>query len=142
MERLDVAKRFAGSLDQDDFEQAQQWLCDNATYDTGKETLVGKDAILASYRASTERARRLLDRIAYESDVEVSDTGAISIRYLDHISHTGISFTHQCRQHLEFNDSYQIKHIRHEDLPGQQERLQAFCAQVGLVEAFAKPTSG
>ena len=138
----EIAELFAKSLDEDDFERARQYLSDEACYDIGDETLRGPDAILASYRESTERAHRLLDGIRYESIVNVDEAGQVSIRYLDHISHAGVSFTHQCCQHLGFDEESRINHIRHEDLPGEPERLKAFFEQVGLTAAFAGAECG
>jgi hypothetical protein len=70
------AQIFAQSLDRNDFETVATILAPGCRYDlsgaslTSEGTLVGPEAILASYRSHDARARRLFDSVEYSSDVE------------------------------------------------------------------------
>lgn len=125
-----VAERFAAALDADAFEVARPLLAPGCVYEVRGETLVGPDAILRSYAAASRRARRAFDRVAYESAVEATESGAgARVRFVDVLGLGGREHRHTSRQHLTLDASRaSVARIVHEDLPGEREALAAFVA--------------
>jgi len=125
MSAAEIAVRFAAALDADDFTAAGALLSPECCYEVRGDVLTGPDAILASYRAASEGARKEFDRVTYSSRVaEATDTSAI-IEFADHIERAGAAHTFRSRQHLEVTDG-RITAIRHEDLHGEREKLAEF----------------
>jgi hypothetical protein len=125
MTTFDVAARFAAALDADDFAAAGALLSPECRYEVRGEVLTGPEAILASYREASESARREFGRVTYSSCViEATDTTAI-IEFADHLERAGTAHTFRSRQHLEVTAG-RVTAIRHEDLPGEREKLAAF----------------
>ena len=126
-----VAQRFAGALDRCDFAEAQAYLSEDCHYQIGQETLIGPEAIIASYRDSAEWGRRTLDQVVYESQVTQDEKG-LSVLYVDRITHGGVTHEYHCRQHLWLNDAGKVERIVHEELPGEREKLDKFFADRGV----------
>jgi len=129
---IDVAKRFARSLDQADYASAAECLATACQYEIAGQMHVGPDAILASYRESGDWAARTLDGIRYENNVRPKEGGGVVVEFIDHLEHAGVTHLHRCEQHLRLDERGLISHIKHVDLLGEQEALDRFFAAVGL----------
>jgi hypothetical protein len=125
MTAAEVAARFAAALDADDFAAARPLLAEGCRYEVRGEVLVGPDAILDSYRAASDGARREFSAVAYTSRVSRAEGNSATIEFADRIERAGRSHTFRSLQHLTVTDGL-ITAIRHEDLAGERERLAAF----------------
>ncbi len=129
---LTVVRRFARALDHNDFAAAASCLSPDCRYVFKDETLVGPGAILKSYAENDEWARRVLDRVAYESRVSRRPDGTISVLFIDSIVHHGSSHRYRSRQEISIDAGGLIAGIVHRELPGEREKLEAFLARCGL----------
>ena len=129
---LDLARRFASSLDAVDYVSTAACLAPDCRYEIGGTTHVGPDAIVASYRKSSDWATGTLDDIQYESNVRPGEHGTVVIEFVDHLKHAGITHTHRCEQRLQFDESGLISSIKHVDLAGEQEAMDRFWDLTGL----------
>ena len=130
--RMEVAERFAESLDREDYETASRLLHDDCVYTIGGQVHRGKEAILASYRKAGDWVAENLDAVRYESSVRPSPTGGATVDFVDHLEHAGERLTHRCEQHLELDAEGKIVSIRHVDPPGEAEAVRAFLERVGV----------
>jgi hypothetical protein len=121
-----AACRLAKALDVEDYAAARAALAEECVYHTGTATLTGPDAILDSYRASGEQARRRFDEIEYTSRVEPSGPSTVVITYTDRVRLGGAWHEYHCRQHVRLGAAGLVEEIRHEQLPGERERLREF----------------
>ena len=128
---LAIARRFASALDRCDFAEAAGCLSADCRYQTGRATLTGPVAIIASYRESAEWGSHNLDRVIYESEVS-QDGDGFRVLYIDRITHRGRTHEYRCCQRLTFNKAGRITRIVHEELPGEREKLDAFFAESGV----------
>jgi len=126
-----IVGRFARALDDEDYETAQQMIGHDCEYVSPKGTLVGPQAIAASYRHAGEWARANLDRVKYESHVRIDGVLAV-ITFIDHLTHAGQSQTYSCEQVLSLDSGGTIRRIEHRELPGQREAADRFLEQVGI----------
>ena len=132
MTAIELATRFARSLDNEDYAAASECLAPSCAYEIAGKTHTGPDSIVASYRKSGDWARNTLDGIRYESVVRPGEHGDVVVEFTDHLNHNGISHTHRCEQHLKFDDLGRICSITHVDLSGEQEALDRFFTLAGL----------
>ena len=130
-EIIAIARHFAAALDRCDYEEAAHFISSECACSVGTETLVGPQAIIASYRESSDWGARVLDSVAYESSVRSVPVGA-RVRFVDHITHRGQSHTYRCHQYLEFDAGGLITHILHEEILGEREALDAFFTRCGI----------
>ena len=121
------AVRFAAALDEDAFERARPLLAPDISYEVRGSVLTGKNAVLRSYADATRLARRTFERVAYESAVFASDTGA-RVHFTDVLGNGDREHRHTSVQHLTIDSVGLVRRIVHEDLPGERERLAAFLA--------------
>jgi hypothetical protein len=132
------AKAFADALDHSDFEAVAIILAPTCRYDltqaslTSEGTLVGSDAILASYRSHDARAQRLFDRVGYSSVVETVRGNTAIIRFTDVLEKSGATHTYSCRQRVTIDDHGQIELIVQEDIPTETVAVRAFMKQIGV----------
>lgn len=126
---LPVARQFAAALDVEDYTTARALVSAECVYDIGKETIVGVDAIINSYARNGEQAKVRFDAIAYASCVEQTGPESAAIEFTDRVCLGGAWHEYHCRQHLSLNDAGVITSIRHEEIPGERDRLIAFEAK-------------
>ena len=131
-EARSLAHRFAARLDADDFAAVELMLAPGCAYETGRGTLTGPPAILASYREAGDRARRLFDTVGYDSEVGEAGDGFAVIQFRDHLVVRGQAHVYRCRQRVTFASDGAVTHIEHRELPGEREGLVAFCARAGV----------
>jgi hypothetical protein len=142
------AQTFAESLDRNDFEMVATMLAPTCRYDltgaslTSEGTLVGPDAILASYRSHDTRARRLFDSVEYSSVVEAVDGKTAVIRFTDVLEKSGAKHAYTCRQRITVDEQCQIDTIVQEDIPEEMAAVRGFLERVGVsLELNGRPTS-
>jgi hypothetical protein len=121
-----IAAQFAAALDAEDYEAAFALLAEHCLYDTGPAVHTNRHAIIESYRANADEARRRFDGVEYLSTVEPAGAGAAVIDFLDRLRLGDQWHEHRCRQRIETNDRGQITAISHEELPGERAGLAAF----------------
>ena len=130
--RLDDARRFARSLDEEDYETTRSLLSPACVYEIGGRRHDGVEAILASYRAAADWVNANLDSVRYESSVRAGADGGAVVDFVDHLEHGGRRLTHRCEQHLAFDGAGRIVSIRHVDPPGEAEAVRRFLDEAGL----------
>jgi hypothetical protein len=123
-EQLELARRFALALDDEDYDAARALLDDACEYTIRVDAHHGADSIIASYRAAGEAARAF-DEVAYDSEVREGPDGWTIIRFSDDLRHAGRSHRYQCEQWVRIAGA-RITRIDHRELPGERERLEAF----------------
>jgi hypothetical protein len=123
----EIAARFAAALDADDFDAFRALLAPDCRYEVRGAALVGPDAILDSYRYASEAAHSEFDEVTYASRVLRVDGDSAVIEFADHLEREGAVHVFLCLQHLTVAAGV-ITVIRHEDLPGEREKLSAFRA--------------
>lgn len=133
MTELEIAQRFGRCLDADDFGAVAELLASDCGYDTGKQTLSGRDQIVAMYEENMREGRAKLDELVWgESRVEVRGERCFDVVFTDSLKHRGLSHTYRCVQRLRFGDDGWIVSIEHVELAGEREGLLAFYEKVGL----------
>ena len=125
---VEIARKLARALDQEDYESARSWMEDDCVYEIRGETIVGADKIIASYRENAEAGRDRFDSVCFESSVSSIGDGRVRIDYTDIVTRSGDTLIHRCAQLVEFGESDQACRIVHEDLEGEREALEAFKA--------------
>jgi hypothetical protein len=83
-------------------------------------------AIVHTYQTNGESARTRFDAIEYSNNVELSGPTTAVIAFTDRVRRGKLSHEYRCRQHVRVDDSGLIVEIRHEELPGERERLRKF----------------
>jgi hypothetical protein len=116
----------AEALDAEDYSAARAVLATGCVYHTATTILVGPHAIIASYRANGEAARGRFDAVEYTSRVEPTGAAEAVITYTDRVRRGDEWHEYRCRQHIHINKAGLIEEIRHEELPGERQRLQEF----------------
>lgn len=127
------ANLFAAALDADDFEAARDLLSGDCVYERSKDVEIrGAESIIHSYRESSNRARKIFDSVLYTSDVMSSSEMTAELLFADHLEAKGKSHIYRSRQFLEFDANGAINRIRHEEIPGERDRLNIFIEESGL----------
>ena len=132
MNEVEIATIFAKALDAEDFETAWGLLAPDCQYASPDGVAVGPDAIVASYRAHAEWARRNLDEIEYESVIEPGSDGTVRVVYVDRIRKGERRHEYRCRQALTVAPLRGIVRIAHEEIDGERDRLRDYFARCGL----------
>ena len=128
-----IAAAFAAALDADDFTAAGRWLAMDCEYDTGREVVRGRGAILASYADASVWAHAKLDDVRYESEVQGVTGDTATVRFTDYLVKAGGHFhRHRCQQELAVGPAGTIVRIVHRDIPGERESLTAFFHRCGV----------
>ena len=128
---LEIATTLAHALDHRDYDRAATILHRDCTYDISGERITGRDAIIASYRASDDWGCANVDAVDFESTTSPMGDGRFAVDYLDRLSHLGQQHEHRCRQMLTVEHG-KVIHVEHVDLPGEPEALKAYFERVGV----------
>jgi len=136
-ERLTIAEKWAAALDADAFEALAAFLTDDCRYHSPGGVLVGPDAIVASYRESSEWAHDTFDEITWDSECAVDDDGRVRITFMDITDHRGEHHVYRCQQLVRFDETGLIDDIEHVSIEEEEQALAAFFDRVGVV----RPTS-
>jgi limonene-1,2-epoxide hydrolase len=129
---LHIAQQFARALDREDYATAARMLEPACTYEIRGATIHGAAKIIGSYRQAGDWASAAFDEIRYESAVRESADGSFRIRFVDLTRHGDLHHRHECEQVVEVSATGLVTRIRHVDLPGERERLDAFLAACGI----------
>jgi hypothetical protein len=121
-----MARRFATALDAEEYEAAEACLAAACVYHSPAGVLAGPAAIIASYRASGAAGRKRFDAVEFDSFVESVGPGEALVTYTDWVRLGERSHEYRCRQRLRVGAGGLVEEIRHEELPGERERLAAF----------------
>lgn len=126
----DVVESLATALDEDDYESARAVLAPEIVYEIGDETLVGREAVVASYRSASEMAHELFDGVGYGHEIVAAvDEATFRIRYLDLLTAGGESHSHYAEQEITVDPELGVVRIVHIPLPGEREKVDAFMAR-------------
>jgi len=129
----EVAERLAIALDQDDYETVASVLAEEVSYSIGEDVLVGREEVVGSYRAASEMARRLFDRVEYGHVVfATDDPDTFRISYSDRLTIGDESLTHMAEQHVTVAMEEAVTRIVNVELPGEREAVDAFLERHGL----------
>jgi hypothetical protein len=128
---LEIARRLAVALDAEDYETARACLAVECIYHSPDGVLVGPDAIISSYRENGASGRARFEQVQFESLVESAGPTEALITYTDRVRLGGMWHHFRCRQLVRMGGSGLVDEIRHEELPGERERLHQFEAQAG-----------
>lgn len=123
---LDSARQFARALDIEDYATARSLLAIDCVYEIGEKTLVGIDDIIASYEKNSVEAPKRFDAIEYASAIESTGGREAVIAFTDRVRLGDAWHDYHCRQHVVVGMDGLIASIRHEEIPGERERLNAF----------------
>jgi len=123
---------FAEALDRDDFVAAGGYLAAACTYESPSGVIEGAGEIIASYRRNSEWAHRTFDEITFDSQVDAIDERTFRITYFDETLHRGKPHEYRCCQIVTVGDDGKIVHIKHEEIPGEREKLEAYLKEVGV----------
>ncbi len=123
---------FAEALDKDDFALAIGFVVDHCVYDAPSGQIVGAKAIMDSYAQNAAWARKAFDSLEFKSHVEMRSPVEALIEYTDITEHKGVHHTYRCQQIVTLDGDGLICKIRHREIPGQQEALNAFLEEVGV----------
>jgi len=132
---LHTAWCFAEALDRDDFVAAEGLLAEACTYVSPSGVIDGAAEIIASYRGNSEWAHRTFDNIEFDSEVALidpSDSSRFLITYTDRTNHKGQRHEYRCCQIVTVGHDGKIVHIKHEEIPGEREKLEAYLKEVGV----------
>lgn len=124
---IDIASRFAAALDASDYPLAAEFLAENCLYvDPAGMAHQGREAIIESYRASDEKARRNFDRVTYRSTATARKIGGVGLTFFDELHHGSARHTYRCAQIVYFDGRGMIERIEHSEFPGERGKLEEF----------------
>lgn len=128
-----VVTAFARALDHNDFEAARTLLSSSCVYEVGGETLIGPDAVLASYAESARWVERNLDEVRYESEIVRETSAGCTVLYTDYLMKVPAQWhVHRCEQDVFVDAEGRVTRIVHRDLEGEKERLASFFEAAGI----------
>jgi hypothetical protein len=131
MQAQKVAERLAAALDAEDYEAVGRLLSVECVYHSPEGPLIGPAAIIASYRGHGASGRDRFEKIEYASQVDGKSRTEAMITFFDRVKRNGRWHEFRCRQHVSINADGHVTGIRHEEIPGERERLRAFEEGVG-----------
>ncbi len=129
---LEVARRWAAALDSDDFDALPGFLSPVCVYHSPGGDLVGPEAIVTSYRESSEWAHATFDRIAWDSEWKAEDDGRVRFTFIDITDHQGQHHVYRCQQLIRLDDDGLIEDIEHVAIEEEERRLAEFLDRVGV----------
>lgn len=129
----EYVESLADALDADDFETAADNMADDVVYTIGDRVYEGPEAIVASYRESSEMARRMFDEVGYDHVVfPTDDPNTFRVSYSDILTVGDDVLHHQTEQHLTVLPGSGVVRIVNVDVPGEREKLDEFLTDHGL----------
>lgn len=130
---IDVVEALADALDGDDYVTAASVMSDAVEYTVGDQKLNGPDAVVASYRAASETAHRLFDRVEYGHEViATDDTNLFRISYSDTLTIGDETIRHMAEQHVSVAPGEGVVGIVNVEIPGEREKVDSFLERHGL----------
>ncbi|MDF1809757.1 MAG: hypothetical protein P1U42_08685 [Phycisphaerales bacterium] len=127
---IDIVRRFAIALDEENYEAATSTLSMNCVYLFRDKIYNGADSIIKTYQGNGEAAKSF-DEIRYGSHVRAGDEGLIVIEFWDELIHQGEQHRHTCEQWVKVEQGVIVR-IQHHDLQGERARLEEFKTKMGF----------
>jgi Domain of unknown function (DUF4440) len=121
-----TAQRFATALDEENYAPLAELLAADCEYVTSQTTLVGREAIVLSYKDAGTWAKANIQSVRYQSSVRDGDDNQAVITFIDHFAHKGREHTYRCEQVIQVNAEGSVRRIVHRELPGEREAADAF----------------
>lgn len=130
---VEVVETLATALDEDDYDTARSVLDPEVVYEIGGNTLIGPDAVVDSYRKSSELAHQLFDEVAYDHEILGTDEGAaFRVRYRDLLTAGGETHAHFAEQEVTLGRHWVVVKIVDRPMPAEREKLEEFMARHGI----------
>jgi hypothetical protein len=126
------AERFARGLDREAYAEVKTLFAVECSYHTSKGVILGRDAIVESYRQAAEQGRKRFDRVEFTSQVIKATREGATVLFLDRVTKGGVTHTYSCKQFLAFNKASEIVRIEQEELPGERQRFVEYCLRQGV----------
>lgn len=123
---------FAAALDKDEFETAIRFVANDCVYESPSGQIVGAAKIMDSYAKNAAWARDAFDNLEFRSHVDMRSPTEALIEYTDITKHEGVGHTYRCQQIVTIDEDGLICAIKHREIPGQAEALNAFFEKVGV----------
>ena len=130
-----IAERWAAALDADAFGELPAFLTEDCIYHAPNGAIVGPDAIVASYRESSEWAHDTFDAISWDSECAVDEDGRVRITFIDITDHRGDHHVYRCQQLVHFDETGLIDDIEHVSIEEEEQALAVFFDRVGVVRS-------
>jgi hypothetical protein len=130
---LDVALSWAEALDHDAFDRLPSYLTPDCVYHAPGGEIVGPEAIVASYRASSEWAHDTFDTITWDSECAAEDDDRVLITFIDITDHAGLHHVYRCQQLVHIDADGLIDDITHISIESEERALADFFDRVGAV---------
>ena len=131
-EPYDTVEALAAALDNDDYTTVLSLLSDDVTYELGNRTLRGPEAVAASYRESSEMARRIFDSVEYgHSHPRTTDGHTFGIAYTDTLTIDDETLIHNAHQTVTVDRTKGVTHITNEEVPGESAKVEEFLERHG-----------
>ena len=102
LSNIEIATRFAAALDAESYDDARLLLADDCVYESPGGTLIGPEAIIASYRNNGEQAASRFDEVKFCSQVERFED-EFAVTYFDGLRVGDRRHEFRCRQWLRGN---------------------------------------
>src|SRR5262249_32886429 len=129
---FEVVGRLARLLDADDFGAAAGLIAPDCEYRARRETLIGRDAIVASYAASSGWAREHQIAGGYSSEIEAVAVDEGSLLFTDDLVLNGRSHRYRCRQRFHVGEDGLVNRIVHEEIATERLALEEFMRAGGI----------
>lgn len=130
---IEYVEALARALDGDDYVTAASTMAERVEYTIGDQLINGPLAVVASYRASSEMARRLFDEVGYDHEViPTDDPYSFRVSYSDVLTVGDETLTHMAEQHVTVAPDEGVVRIINVDVPGEREKVDRFMARHGL----------
>jgi hypothetical protein len=108
-------------------------MAEHVEYSIGDQLMYGPQAVVASYRASSEMARRLFDQVGFGHEVvPTDDPYSFRVTYSDVLTVGDETLTHTAEQQVTVAPDEGVVRIINLDLPGEREKVDRFMARHGL----------
>jgi hypothetical protein len=129
-----LVETLADALDADDFVTVRDLLAADCTYLIEGERHEGPDAVVSSYRAGSQLARRLFDDVEFRHTSFAGPTAnELRVRYEDRLRAGDEVLVHVTEQDVTVDPSRGVTRIVDRPVPGEHARLEAFMARHGIV---------
>jgi hypothetical protein len=129
---VEIVHRLARSLDADDYAAAKLLFEPYAVYETRDIVVRGVDAILASFRETSEWGRKNLDALEFSHEINDA-TAPFAIGFTDVLRHRGEEIMLKQTMHVRLSPRGLVQHLRLESPPDEQAIVGEFFKRHGLV---------
>lgn len=129
---IGAARKWAATLDDDDFDTLPNLLSENCRYRSPQGVLTGPAAVVASYRANSQWAHRTFDSITWDSECELEPQGTVLVTFTDITDHGGEHHEYRCQQRITLDEDLRVAEIEHIVIPDEEAALAEFLDRVGV----------